>query len=483
MGITTLFDIASSGITSQRLAMEVAGENIANVNSAGYSRQEVVMTNRPVSMANGFLLGTGVEIQAVRRAYDGMLQQQIVNANSSYQQNLARQEALQQIQPSFNDLAMDGLGTALENFFGAWHDLSANPAGSPERQALLSRAQGLVDTFHQMEQSLATVAQTADNNLAGVTAEVTDAAMNLALVNHQILASHAVGGNPNELLDQRDLLIRKLSEKIGITATLSSDGTATVTLAGGEALVDGSKWATMYTSAGAATPPQIAVRLTGLGNPPPARNPMGDSDISATVGGPGNALGELGGLLQVRDGVVPRYSSRLDEVAAFLVSAVNARHAAGYALDGTTGNNFFASAGATAGSIALDPGLTASKIAAALPTATDPAPTSSGNNLNALAMASLRQTTFAFSSGAATFDSFYSSMVGEVGIETEGAQNLTAQGAAFLKQLNALRSSNAGVSLDEELVNLTRYQRAFQGSAKVISAATDMLDIVLGLVR
>jgi flagellar hook-associated protein 1 len=483
MGITTLFDIASSGITSQRLALEVAGENIANVNSAGYSRQEVIMTNRPVSIANGFLLGTGVEIQSVRRAYDGMLQQQIVNANSTYQQNLTRQEALQQIQPSFNDLAMDGLGTALESFFGAWHDLSANPAGSPERQALLSQAQGLVDTFHQMNQSLATVAQIADANLVGVTAEITDDAMNLALVNHQILASQSVGGNPNELLDQRDLLLRKLSEKIGITTTLSSDGTATVTLAGGETLVAGSKWATMYTTAGAAIPPQSVIRLSGLGNPPPPNNPSVDADITATVGGAGNALGELGGLLQVRDSVVPRYTDKLDEIAAFLVSSVNAQHASGYGVDGSTGNNFFSAAGVTSGTIALDAGLTASKIAAALPTATDPAPPSSGNNVNALLMASLRQTTFAFSSGNATFDGFYSSLVGEVGIETEGSQNLTAQGAAFLKQLNALRSSNAGVSLDEELINLTRYQRAFQGSAKVISAATDMLDIVMGLVR
>ncbi|OGU10256.1 MAG: flagellar hook-associated protein FlgK [Geobacteraceae bacterium GWC2_58_44] len=483
MGISSIFDIASSGIAAQRLAIEVAGENIANVNTPGYSRQEVVMENRPVGTSNGFALGSGVQIQTVRRSYDGMLQQQIVNSNSTYQQNLARQQALQQIQPSFNELASDGLGKAVDNFFGAWQDLSANPAGSAERQALLSRSQILVDTFRQMNGSLATVARTADNNLVGIGAEVTDHARNLALVNTQILATNSVGGNANELLDQRDLLLQKLSDKIGITSTLASDGTATVTLAGGEQLVSGTRYATLYTRASAAVPPTNNIRLSGLGNPPPANNPALDADVTGTVGGVGNSLGELGGMLQVRDSIVPGYISKLDEMASTLVSAVNAQHSAGYGLDGLTGSNFFAAAGGSAATIALDGGLTAAKIAAGFPSVADPAPTSTGNNANTLKIAALQQTSFAFGTGSATLDGFYNAMVGGVGIDTQGAQNTAAQGAAFLKQLNALRSSNSAVSLDEELTNLTKYQRAFQGSAKVINAATEMLDVVMGLVR
>jgi len=482
MGIGTIFDIASSGIAAQRLAIEVTGENIANVNTAGYSRQQVVMENKPVTTANGFGLGTGVQIATVRRSYDGMLQLQIVNGNSSYQENLAKQSALEQIEPSFNELASDGLGKAVENFFGAWQDLSANPSGTAERQALLSRSQILVDTFHQMDSRLASVAQTADNNLVGITAEVTDNARNLALVNTQILATQSVGGNANELLDQRDLLLQKLSEKVGITSTLASDGTASVTLPGGEQLVSGTGYATLYTNA-TGVPPTNDIMLSGIGNPPPANVPATDT-VVATVGG-GDALsGSLGGTLQIRDSVVPGYLAKLDEMASELVSAVNTAHAAGYGLDGTTGNDFFDAAGVTSGSIALDGALTATKIGAALPVpVTDPAPTSSGNNVNALALAALKSSSVAFSTGGATFAGFFRAMVGEVGVDTQGAQNVTAQGGAFLKQLNALRSSNSSVSLDEELTNLTKYQRAFQGSAKVINAATDMLDIVLGMVR
>lgn len=481
MGINTLFDIASSGITANRLAMEVTGENISNVNTEGYSRQRVIMENRPVGTANGFALGTGVEIAAVQRSYDGMLQLQLVNANSTYQEELAQQSALEQIEPSFNSLTSDGLGTAVANFFGSWQDLSVNPSGAAERQAVLTRAQIMVDSFHQIDSSLTSVASTADNNLVGITAEVTDNARNLALVNTQILATNSVGGNANELLDQRDLLLRKLSEQAGISYSIANDGTASVTLAGGAQLVSSTRYATLYTNA-AGVPATNDIKISGLGNPPPANAP-GTDTLVGTVGDGAAVGGKLGGTMQVRDSIVPKYRAMVDEMADEVVTQVNTLHAAGYALDGSTGNEFFDAAGVTGGGIALDAGLSAVKVAAGFPTAADPAPTSGGNNENARRLANLGSSSFAFSTGNASFGNFYNSLVSQVGVDTEGSQNVTTQNAAFLKQLNALRSSNSEVSLDEELLNLSMYQRAFQGSAKVVNAATDMLDIVLGMVR
>jgi flagellar hook-associated protein 1 len=483
MGISTLFDIAASGVTAQRLAIEVTGENIANVNTQGYSRQQVIMGNRTVININGFPLGTGAEIQAVRRCYDGMLQTQIVDASSVYQQNLTRQTALTQIEPSFNELDADGLGKAMDDFFGAWQDLSTNPGGTAERQALLSKSQVLVDSFHQVNASLTSVAATADNDLVGLTAQVSEMAKHLALVNSQIVATQSVGGNPNELMDQRDLLVQEIAEKVGISWSIATDGTASVTVADGtKELVTGTSYATLYTNPNAATSTND-ILITGVGNPPPAPDPSADTNVTAKIGGPGNSLGQIGGTLDVRDSIVPGYLSALDEMAAVLVSRVNAQHAAGYGVDGSTGNSFFLATGTTSGGIARDSALTALKIAAALPTATDPVPGSSGNNVNALKIADLQSASFGFSTGNSTIDQYYNSLTGKVGIDSRGAQNLTSQGAAFLKQLNALRDSNSGVSLDEELTNLTKYQQAFQGSARVISVATAMLDAVMALVQ
>ena len=172
-------------------------------------------------------------------------------------------------------------------------------------------------------------------------------------------------------------------------------------------------------------------------------------------------------------------------MAANLVSTVNAQQSTGYGIDGppaTTGHNFFAPAGVTAGTIALDPGLTAATIAAGFPTATDPAPTSSGNNANALKVAALQQQTSAFSTGTDTIDGFYNSLVSSVGTDTQNAQNATTQGAAYLQQLGTLRDSNSAVSLNEELTNMTKYQLAFQGASKLINAAESMVDTLLAMI-
>jgi len=486
MSISNLMDIGSTALNAQQAALNVTGENIANVNTAGYSRQQVVMASGPsISGAGGVPLGTGVQIQAVQRSYDAMLQQQLVSNNSTYQASLTTQTALQQVQPSFNEVATNGLGTAVDNFFGAWQDLSTNPQGTSERQALLSSTQVMTDTFHQMNANLTSIASSADNSLTGITGEVTGNAKSLALVNSQIITTQAAGGSTNELLDQRDLLLQNIAKDVGITSTVQSDGTATVTLAGGQQLVSGAKYATLYTSQNAATPPTNDIMLTGLGNPPPANVPATDTNVSATVGGTGNSLGNLGGMLQVRDSIVPGYLSKLNEMAANLVSTVNAQQSTGYGIDGppaTTGHNFFAPAGVTAGTIALDPGLTAATIAAGFPTATDPAPTSSGNNANALKVAALQQQTSAFSTGTDTIDGFYNSLVSSVGTDTQNAQNATTQGAAYLQQLGTLRDSNSAVSLNEELTNMTKYQLAFQGASKLINAAESMVDTLLAMI-
>ena len=485
MGINDIFNIASRGIAAQRVAIEVTSENISNVNTPGYSRQRTIMESGPANSGSGFPIGSGVQVAAIERSYDNLLQSQIVNGNSTYQQNLAKQTALQQVEPIVNELTTDGLGKAMDNFFGAWQDLSANPQGSAERQTLISRSQVLTDTFHQMNSSLTSVVANSDTAIQGITSEITDKAKNIASLNSQILTTEQLGGNSNELRDQRDYLVQELAKKVGITTAEQSNGTLNINLPGGEALVNGTQYATVYTNPNTAVPPTNTndIFVTPLGNPPPANTPATDKNVTATIGGTNNGLGEIGGTLQVRDTIVPGYIKKLDEMANQLVTTVNTQHQSGYALDGTSGNNFFDPAGTASGSINLDSGLTTTKIAAGLPTLSDPAPTSSGNNGNALKLADLKNSSITFSTGNATVNGFYNAFVSKVGIDVQSAKNSSSQGEAFLKQLNNLRDSNSAVSLDEELTNLTKYQRAFEGAAKLINAGTDMMDTVLGLIK
>jgi len=476
MGINSLLNIATSGVTMARVALEVTSENIANVNTPGYSKQKPIFETSPINNANGFPLGTGVQLATVQRNHDDLLQLQLVKGNSQLGESETKQTSLAQIEPFFNEVTNDGLGQTMEDFFNSWQDLSVTPQGSAERQAVLSRSQVLVDTFHQMNTNLNDSLVSADRSLDGITSEITDKAKSIASLNEQILQTERLGGNANELRDQRDYLTQELAKKVGVSYSEQSDGTLTVNLPGGEPLVQGNKYATLSTEADAGTGLN-KVMLTPVGG-------GAATDITATVGGTDNSLGEIGGTLQVRDEIVPGYLAKLDEMARQLVTSVNAQHSSGYGLDGTQ-NDFFDPTKTTSADITLNPSLTANKIAAA---GQDPINVSGpGDNTGALALAQLKSKSLSFTVDGkttnATMSSFYNAFVSSVGIDAENASNSTAQSGSFLRQLNALRESNSGVSLDEEMANLIKYQRAFEASAKVINTASEMLDTVMGLIR
>jgi flagellar hook-associated protein 1 FlgK len=475
MGLSGILMSGQTGLIANRNAIEITSENIANINTDGYSKQRAIFENAPLNNANGFFLGTGVVITEVQRSYDAMLQKQLVDGNSSYGESAAKETVLEQIEPSFNELSNDGLGTAIENFFNSWQDLSGNAQGAPERQAVLSQAQVLVDTFHQMSSTLNDAVSYADDSLTGYATDITGMAKNIASLNDQILQTESLGGNANELRDRREYLVQEMATQVGVTYAEQTNGTLTVTLAGGQNLVQGLSYGTLSTQTNAGTGLND-IMLAPIGGGAPV-------NVTSTIGGPNNSLGKVGGTLQIRDTVVPGYEAKLNEMAKQLVTSVNTQHSAGFGLDGTQ-NNFFTPANTTAATISILAGLTTNKIAAA---GQNPVTTSGpGDNKNALALAAISSSNVTFTVGAnvttSTFSSYFSAFVSSVGLDTENAKNVTTQNEAFLKQLNAIRESNAGVSLDEEMTNLMKYQRAYQASAKVISTASDMMDTLLGMV-
>jgi flagellar hook-associated protein 1 FlgK len=481
MGIGATFQIGQAGLKIYQVATEVVSENIANVNTEGYSRQRVILETAPPTNHNGFPLGTGVKISAVERYYDGLLQQQLVNADSASGHDSLKSQVLSQIEPAFNEIANDGIGASITNFFDAWQDLTLNPSGIPERQAVLTQGQILADTFHTVSTSLTDAQSAQDVSLTTVTADVSATLKDIAQLNGQIKTTELVSGNANELRDRRDLLVRNLSEQVGITYTENADGTTDVKALGGQALVTGDTYATMYTSV-VAPATTNSVFVTAVGNPPAATNPATDTNITATVGGANNSKGEIGALLELRDTTIPYYLGKVNTLAAQIVSDVNALHVSTggrptYDLNGAAGGAFFDAAGTTAASINLDANVLGvggtSKIAASLTT-------SRGDNSNALALAKLANTTDA--TLGATFSSYYDSLVSEVGLAVKSTENQASQSEAFVNQLTNLRESNSGVSLDEELTTLLQYQRSYQASAKLITTATEMLDIALGMV-
>lgn len=466
MGLSTAMEIGKTGLSTYRIAQEVTGENIANVNTPGYSRQRVMLETAPPVAYNGFPLGTGVKISAVERYYDGLLQQQLVNAQTTQGFDTTKSMVLQQVEPSFNEINNDGIGTAVANYFSAWQDLSLNPGGSAERQVVLTRAQILTDNFHSVSKALNDTIAIQNASLEPLTESINTTLTNIAQLNGQIKITEMVSGNANEMKDQRDQLVRDLSLQIGITFTENSDGTTDINYAdGGAALVTGSTAGT-FSLDKISDPAKFAVQLTPPGGALAAVAPV---------------TGQLGATVALRDTIIPGYLAQVDTLAKSITDAVNAVHSTGFSPTGGTGQDFFTPLGAVAGAAAafsIDAGLNITTIAAsgniALP----------GDNSKALAIAQLtNSSTVPSGAPTATFSSFYSSFVSKLGLDVLSSKTTVAQDEAFTNQLSALRESNSGVSLDEELTNLVKYQRSYQASAKLITTATEMLDTVIGLIR
>jgi len=458
-------EIGRTGLKIYQVAAEVTSENIANVNTPGYSRQRVILETAPPTTANGFPIGTGVRVSTVERYYDALLQKQLVNAGTTTSYDTTKSQVLQQIEPVFNEIAQEGLGASMDNFFASWQDLSLNPTGQAERQAVLSRAQIMVDQFRYVDRTLSDAITTQNQAIPALTDDINRIVKEIAILNGQIKITELVAGNANEMRDGRDLLVRTLSDQMGVKYTENNDGTTDVYVSRSGTdyyLVQGSQFGNLSLTTPA--PPNYTVTVNAVGG----TTAVVDGNMYTSTDG-----GKIWATLQMRDNFLPNYRTQVNTLAAQMVASVNAIHSTAFTPAGATGINFFNPAGTTAASINLNVTLPAQ--IAASGSATTP-----GDNSRAVAMAQLADTN-TMSGGTATFSSYYNALMAQVGLDVQTANNLVSQDDAFLKQLTTLRDSNSGVSLDEELASLITYQRSYQASAKIITTVEQMLDILLNM--
>lgn len=461
MGLSAAMEIGRNGLTIYRVASEVTGENIANVNTPGYSRQRVLLETAPPTTHNGFPLGTGVRIATVERYYDSLLQQQMVSAQTTQGFDTTKSSVLQQIEPAFNEILNDGIGAAVSKFFGAWQDMTVNPTGTAERQSVITNAQILADNFTVVSRTLNDAITRQNDSLVPLVDSINATLSSIAQLNGQIKATELVAGNANETRDRRDQLVRDLSQQIGISFTENADGTTDIRFAdGGGALVTGSTAGAF--SLDITNPNSFVVQLTPVGG---------------AVGAVAPTTGKLGATLALRDTIIPSYLTQVDTLATTITAQVNALHTAGFDLSGVQGIELFDPAATNSATFRLNPAILSTDQIAASTSAALP-----GDNGNAVLMTKL-QSQKLMSAGTLTFNSFVGGLISKIGLDVASSKTTVAQDEAFNKQLAALRESNSGVSLDEELTNLVKYQRSYQASAKLITTATEMMDTVIAMIR
>ncbi len=326
--IFSVLNTAKLGLLSQQLAIEVTGNNIANVETEGYSRQDVVFeSNTPRSTSQG-QLGTGVRVSGIERVFDQFLFQQILSEGDPTGNFRVRENVFEQLEVLFNENQGRSLNSELSELFAAFQDLSSNPTGLPERAEVIGRAQSLASVFNNLGDGLFKIQRNTDAIVNDEVAKINNLVDEIAKLNQAVFANSPGQFSANDLKDKRDKLITELSEKIDITLLKEADGQFSLTLGNGTPLVL----------------KDTAFNLsTGLnGN----NNSFLDVFVSNGAGGTINVTsaiqgGELRGYLDMRDLEVPAIKEKLDRLAAGFVQEFNRVHQQGFGIDGSTGVNFF----------------------------------------------------------------------------------------------------------------------------------------------
>ena len=325
-----VLNVATSGLLSMQKALATTGHNIANVSTEGYSRQTITFEARDAGAGSGGFVGNGVRTSTIVRAYDAFLGKELRDTTSAAKHF----EVFSQMAGKLDDLLAEqegGVATQFERLFSSIQDVSNNPSATPERQVLLGEAGALATQFRQLDTAMAAMNDQVNVRLDSMVQEINAIAKNVALLNDKIdsASAGAAGQPPNDLLDQRDLMLQNLSEYIGVTVTEQSNGQVNILVGTGQPLVVGTRYEALSLGPGRYDPVAFEVEIEqAAGNSVP---------ITESISG-----GIMQGLLRFRDETLNGARQELGLLAAGVTETLNAQHKLGLDLSGTAGGNFFA---------------------------------------------------------------------------------------------------------------------------------------------
>ena len=323
MSLITALNPGLTGILSQQKQVEITGNNIANVNTPGYSRQSATLTPMAAIQIQGLFMGQGVKVADVGRAYDQFVTGQLVDQNDVLGRENAKSGPLSQLERIFG-IGEDSLAGDIEGFFGAWHDLSQNPAGSVEREQVIYKGENLLDAFDKTKSDLVVARQNINDTLNAEVGGINLKLQELADLNADIKQKETLGHVASLDQDRRDLLVKELSNILGIKTYDTGSSQIGAQLPGGIPLVEG----------------DTAVDFQSYYDGDQLKFQIKSGDITLPAD-KSNFGGQFKGLLDVRDELIPELEGRVNALEYNIVTQVNAQHEAGYGLDGRTGRSFF----------------------------------------------------------------------------------------------------------------------------------------------
>jgi flagellar hook-associated protein 1 len=453
--VSSLFGLLGTmqgALAAQQAGIDVTGQNIANVNTPGYVKRSAVLETTPVLPGND----GGVDVAEIQRAFNSFTYSQVLVQHGQKGAADARSSSLGEAQAVLTPQGGGSVSDALNAFFAAAQTLSASPSDPSARSALLSQATRLAVSFSTTANGLADVRSSLLSQAQGVAGQLNQDLAQIAQLNGQIAQAQGVGDNAPDLRDKRDSLVSGVADQIGARVVPDASGSVTLFAAGG-VLVSGDKASSLGVSLDTSGAMKFVVSS-------PKGAPI---DVTSGV-----TDGTLGGLREARDVNVVQSANQLDQLAYQLENSVNAVHAAGYGLDGATGRPLFAPPGQVTGAaarMAVDPSVDGQPNSVAAAATAQDVP---GGNDAALKLAQIASQ--ALGAGGPPAQQF-GAIASQLGSAKASADTDAATRADMVTQAENLNSSASGVSLNEEMVNLTRFQQAFQAATRVLQVTNTLL--------
>jgi flagellar hook-associated protein 1 FlgK len=468
-----MFNIGKSGLMVSKKSMTTTGHNIANVNTEGYSRQNVDQTAGPVVTNGRLTVGTGAWAKAVSRVSDEYLERRIQGETKNFHNVEEKDIYLQQTEQIFNESNNDGLNRLAAKFFNEFRKLSTDPANTAIRASVREASAQLTADVKRMDHELKEVAINIDNRIEGYVRDINSLSKEIRDLNMMIDRAELGGAVAPDLHDKRDLALKKLGAMADISTSKDQNGRVTVTMAGKIALVAGENVQDLEVMR---TPPD-----------PETGKKEGRLDIFVREPVPTKLTeklrtGRLGGLLEVRDQDLVAAQDKINQIAVLITKEVNNLHRQGFGLDGKSGRNFFdetTSVESAAQNMKLSADIENSLDAIAA--AKDPGAES--DNRMAIALSGIGDLRGVAGDTSSSILDVYNGMVSELAVKTGANKRSLVFQKDVLTQLENVRESLVGVNLDEETANLVRFQHAYAASAKVLSVADELMQTVLSTFR
>ncbi|MGB8169831.1 MAG: flagellar hook-associated protein FlgK, partial [Chthoniobacteraceae bacterium] len=455
---------ASRALAAQQAGVQVAGRNISNVNTPGYARQRVILGDRAVIQTADGPRGTGVEALGVKQIRDGFLDLQVVRESSQTEYLTSQQGAYQRAESALGEQidrsgdsafigdatgSTNGLATALNDFFNGFDNVASNPTENASKQVLLQKAQTLVSKFNLVDQRLSSLQNDLTSQIGSDTTTADNLLQQIADLNKQIQTSEInAPGAAMDLRDQRQTRLEELSKYLNFTTTTIPGGNGQIQITAKD--TSGSDVLLVDRGVAVGTLAFNGAGFTG-----------GASGATLALTG-----GSLQGNLSARDGAIQQLRDDVKTTATQFATAVNAA----YNPTSTTGDFF--TVPPASGIIQLDSTLSASTLKT----------TDTGNvgaNELSLAVSEVAQKKFSTTGGDlvdGTISGFYNKLVSGFGETIVGVDSKLADQKLIQGMITQQRDSVSGVSMDEEVADLMKFQRAYQASSRVIGVIDSMLE-------